>query len=265
MKPEAFLTTHSIFTKEELGEVLRSRGRAEATVDSHLARWTRQRRIARVKQGVFVRLDDPTGKNWSPVDFIALASRMAPDAAVAYHTALEAHGIAQSTFERLTFVTWTKAKPSFFQDRQFMPIRPRAPLLETGADERWIERMEKSGIEIRVTSLERTIADVLDRPSLSGGIDEVWRSLGSVIAIDPSLLVDYVVLLRSKTLAAKTGFFLESRREELVVPGTLLERLRARIPASPVFLDRRRKGKLVARWALIVPPELMQEPGEDEG
>lgn len=265
MKPEAFLTTHGIFTKEELGEVLRSRGRAEATVDSHLARWTRQNRIVRVKQGVFVRRDDSTGNGWSPVDFIALASRMAPDAVVAFHTALEAHGIAQSTFERLTFVTWTKAKPSSFQGRQFVPIRPRAPLLEAGAGERWVERMERSGIEIRATNLERTIADVLDRPSLSGGIDEVWRSLGSVTALDPSMLADYVFLLRSKTLAAKTGFFLESRREELVVPSPLLDRFRARIPASPVFLDRRRKGKLVARWALIVPPELIEEPGEVEG
>jgi len=264
MKPEAFLISHGIFTREELATALRRRGRAAATVASHLARWLRQGRIARVKQGVFVRLDpaDPAG---ALPDLVALASRMAPDAAIAYHTALEAHGFAQSIFERLTFVTWTKARPSSFQSRLFVPVRPRAPLFAADRGERWIERTERSGIEIRVTSLERTVADVLDRPALAGGVDEAWRSLASVPALDPGSLEEYVTLLGSRTLAAKVGFFLETRREELVVPTGLLERLRLRIPGAPVSMDRRRRGRLVPQWALIVPVDLLRsEPGDLE-
>jgi predicted transcriptional regulator of viral defense system len=259
IKPEAFLTTHRLFTRHDLAAVLRPRGRAEATLDSHLARWLRQGRITRVKQGVFVRLDTPGGVSGPSPDFIALASRMAPDAAVAYHTALEAHGYAQSVFERLTFVTWTKTKPTSFQGRRFVPVRPRAPLLAGNRGERWVERAERAGVEIRVTSLERTVADVLDRPDLAGGVEEVWRSLLSVPALDPGPLEDYVTLLGSRTLAAKVGFFLETHREGLVVPAGLLERLRAHIPRAPVFMDRRRRGHLVARWALIVPADLLQD------
>lgn len=253
MTTETFLTTHSVFTRDELAAVLRARGRVKATVASHLARWTRQGRIARVKQGVFVRAGGAP-------DFVALASRMAPDAAVAYHTALEVHGYAQSVFERLTYVTWTGAKPTTFEGRRFVPVRPRAPLRAADRGERWIERAERAGVEIRVTDLERTVVDVLDRPELAGGIEEVWRSLASVPAVDPTSLDDYVNLLGGRTLAAKVGFFLESRREDLVVPAAILERLRARIPRSPVFMDRRRKGRLVARWALIVPQEVYAEP-----
>lgn len=263
MRPEAFLASHSLFTREELAVVLRGRGRADATVDSHLARWRRQGRIARVKKGVFVR-PDPARSGIAP-DLVALASRMAPDAAVAYHTALEAHGHAQSVFEKLTFVTWTKTKPSCFQGRWFVPVRPRAPLLAENRGERWVERLDRGGIEIRVTSLERTVADVLDRPDLAGGMEEVWRSLLSVPALDSGPLEDYVALLGSRTLAAKVGFFLESRREELVVPAALLERLRARVPGAPVFMDRRQRGRLVARWALIVPADLLHDdPGVQE-
>ncbi len=261
MKPEAFLAGRALFTREEFAAVLRGRGRVDSTVDSHLARWTRQGRIARVKRGVFVRVDEPDGVHGLSVDFIALASRMAPDAAVAYHTALEAHGHAQSVFERLTFVTWTKPKATAFAGRQLVPVRPRAPLLAADRGERWIERMERAGIEIRVTSLERTVADVLDRPDLAGGMEEVWRSLLSVPALDPGPLEEYVTLLGSGTLAAKVGFFLESRREELVVPERLLDRLRARVPGAPVFMERRRKGRLVARWALIVPVDLLDNKG----
>jgi len=130
---------------------------------------------------------------------------------LAYHTALEVHGVAQGAFERLTFLTWTKARPTSFQGRRFTPVRPRASLLAAESGTAWIERADRGGIEIRVTTIERTVADVLDRPELAGGTEEVWRSLHVIPALDPKALEEYVVLLASRTLAAKVGFFLESR------------------------------------------------------
>ena len=259
MKPESFLSIHRVFTRAELQAALG--GRARATVDSCLSRWRRQKRIARVKRGVFVRQDGQEGENDSPPDFVTLASRMAPDAAAAYHTALEIHGCAQSLFERFTFVTWTGTKSVTYLGRCFVPVRPRAQLRAADGGERWIERAERAGTELRVTSLERTVADVLDRPALAGGVDEVWRSLSAVPALDPDSLLEYAELLGSRTLAARLGFFLDCRRDELAIPDTLLERLHARIPASPVYLDRGPPGRLVSRWALIVPGELHPEVG----
>jgi predicted transcriptional regulator of viral defense system len=252
MTPEAFLLTRKLFTRQELATALRDRGSADSTLDAHLTRWTKKKRIARVKQGLFVRLDGGLP------DFIVLASRMAPDAAVSYHTALEAHGAAQSVFERLYFVTWTRTKPLAYKGRRFIPVRPRSPLDAAGGGERWIERAERGGNEFRVTTIERTVVDVLDRPALAGGIEEVWRSLHSVPALDPGALEAYVRLL-GPSVSAKVGFFLESRREELAIPEALLKRLRSRVPGSPVFMDRRRKGRLVSGWSLIVPAELLPD------
>lgn len=260
MMPEFFLTTHSVFTRAELQAALG--GRVRATVDSHLSRWRRQGRIARVKRGVFVRLDGEDGGKCSPPDFVTLASRMAPDAAVAYHTALEVHGCAQSLFERFTFVTWTGTKATSYLGRRLVPVRPRARLRTAGGGEAWIEQAERGGVELRVTSLERTVADVLDRPALAGGVDEVWRSLAAVPAVDPEPLVEYVEVLGSRTLAARLGFYLDGRRDELALPSSVLDRLRTLIPRSPVYLDRSRPGRLVRAWALIVPHEL--HPRADE-
>lgn len=179
----------SVFTRAELAACLQGQGRAASTVDSHLARWRRQGRIEAVKQGLYVRLDSPSGANGPSPDFLAIASRMAPDAAVDHHSALEVHGHAQSIFEQLVFVTWTKTKPKTYKGRRFVPVHPHAPLFARDRGERWIELAERSGIEIRVTSLERTVVDALDRPDLSGGVEEVWRSLLSVRALDLGLLV----------------------------------------------------------------------------
>ncbi len=261
MKPDFFLANHRLFTREELAAALP--GRATATLDAHLARWQRQGRIVRVKHGLYLR-QDPAGSGVSALlpDFVALAARMAPDAAAAYHTALEAHGCAQSVFERLTFVTWTRTRPVEFMGRALVPVRPRVPLRARGGGEAWIERLDRGGLEVRVTSLERTVADVLDRPSLAGGVEEIWRSLSAVPALDPVALLDYVEILGNRTLAARVGFFLETRRAELAVPERLLERLQARAPRHPVYLDRARGGTLKPRWRLIVPDALAGLPEE---
>jgi predicted transcriptional regulator of viral defense system len=251
MKPDQFLARHSLFTREELIAALV--GRSPATLDAHLARWRRQGRIDRVKNGLYLRCDpDDT----TAPDFVAIAARMAPDAAAAYHTALEAHGCAQSFFDRLTFATWTRAKPVDFMGRLFAPVRPRSPLLKRIGGEDWIERLDRAGLEVRVTSLERTAADVLDRPSLAGGAEEVWRSLAALPAIDPEALLDYVRVLNNRTLAARVGFFLETRREELAVPASVFEELQTLLPTHPVHLDRVLGGRLNSRWRLFVPEEL---------
>jgi len=257
MKPEHFLASHPVFTRNELAASLG--GRVASTIGSHLDRWRRQGRIVRVKRGVFVRVDPGAHSNGPTVDLIAVASRLAPDAAIAYHTALEVHGHAQSVFERLTFVTWTKASQVTFEGRRFVPVRPRAPLGVDGRGERWIERAERSGTEIRVTTLERSLVDVLDRPRLAGGLDEVWRSLQTIPAVDPGALEEYVITLGSRTLAVKVGFFLESRREELAVPERLLDRLGEFAPRSPVYMDNNRRGRLQSRWRLVVPVELLPD------
>jgi len=227
--------------------------RSPGTVSSHLARWRRQHRILKVKEGVYVRLDPDADTPAQSVDFLALASLLAPDGALAYHTALEAHGIAQSLFERLTFVTWTKTRRIRFQGREFVPVRPREALRRSGRANGWIESMDRMGAEVKVTSLERTVADVLDRPDLAGGADEVWRSCAGVSALDLGELESYARAIGSRTLAAKVGFLLERRADDLAVPPALLVRLRKRAPRSPVYFDRRRRSRFASGWNLMVP------------
>ncbi len=255
MLPDRFLTSHRVFTRAELLAALD--GRSTATVDRTLTRWRQQGRIEPVKRGLFVRL----GPGEALPDYAALAARMAPDAAAAYHTALEVHGCAQSLFERFSFVTWTGVKAVTYRGRDLVPVRPRAQLAADGGDG-WIETHERDGLELRVTSLERTAVDVLDRPDLAGGVEEVWRSLAGLPAIDPVALLDYVLVLGSARVASRVGFFLEIRREELAIPASTLAALQDLLPRHPVHMERALGGRLNRRWRLIVPSELAGPPEE---
>ena len=120
--------------------------------------------------------------------------------------------------------------------------------------------MDRSGMEVRVTSLERTLVDVLNRPDISGGWEEIWRSLESVEFFDLDQVVEYALLLANATTAAKVGFFLEQHREPLMVEEEHLKSLHGLRPRQPHYLDRnkRKSGRLVSGWNLVVPREVLE-------
>jgi predicted transcriptional regulator of viral defense system len=191
------------------------------------------------------------------LDFLLVASRLTPDAVLAYHTALEAHGYAQSLFERLYFLTRSKPKPLQFRGRTFVPVTPSATLRRKKKTFVFCSEVERRGLPCRVTSVERTLVDVLDRPDLSGGLEECWRSLAAIPMFDLDVVIQYVRLCSQATLAAKVGFFLEQHREALGVREETLKRLRKMRPRQPHYLDRRPGGRMASNWNLVVPAPLL--------
>jgi predicted transcriptional regulator of viral defense system len=258
-----FFSAHPVFTREEFAQFLRGRQVTSLrTTESHLLRYLTSRRIGRIKRGVYFSAGPGETADRAPLDFLLVASRLAPDAVLAYHTALEAHGYAQSLFERLYFLTTSKTKPVTFRGRHFVPVLPSAPLRRKKKALALSTEVERRGLPCRVTTLERTLVDVLDRPDLAGGLEEVWRSLSSVPLFDLNVVVDYVRLCGQATLAAKVGFFLERRQAALGVPRTVLERLRRMRPKQPHYLDRNLGGRMAPGWNLMVPAPVLAGDGE---
>jgi hypothetical protein len=98
----------------------------------------------------------------------------------------------------------------------------------------------------------------MDRPDLTGGLEEAWRSLSAIPLLDLRAVLDYVRLRNLATLAAKVGLFLERHRDHFSVPSSLLDELRSLRPRAPHYLDRSARGRLVAPWNLIVPTVLLE-------
>ena len=263
MKPIDFFSTHPAFTRDEFATAISDGRRAlSTTVDSHLGLYLRAGRIGRVKRGVFFAARPGDAVANSPVDFLLVASRLAPDAVLGYHTALEAHGYAQSVFERFFFLTQHKVKTVTFRGRAFVPVTPPQVLQRKELSNTLTVELERRGLMYRVTSLERTAVDVLDRPDLAGGLEEAWRSLSAIPLLDLRVVVDYVRLRNLATLAAKVGLFLERHKDHFSVPARVLEELQSLRPRAPHYLERSTRGKLVPTWNLIVPAVLLEREWE---
>lgn len=104
------------------------------------------------------------------------------------------------------------------------------------------------------------MVDVLDRPDLSGSWKEIWRSLESVEFFDLDKIVQYAFLLGNVTTGAKVGFFLQQHRDSLMVEDRHFKALHALQPRQPHYLDRskRKSGRLVPEWNLMVPKEVLE-------
>jgi predicted transcriptional regulator of viral defense system len=201
----------------------------------------------------------------SPIDPYLVAAKMTEDAVLAYHTALAFHGRAYSIHMRLHYVSAAKSMPLTFQGHEFIRAPLPSALRAKGKAKFGVIRRKLFGVNLRVTSFERTLVDVLDRPELTGSWEEIWRSLESVEFFDLDQVIAYVLILENATTAAKVGFFLEQHREALMVDDAHLEPLRRLRPRQPHYFVRgkRENCRWARDWNLMIPVEILQRSWEE--
>ena len=116
-----------------------------------------------------------------------------------------------------------------------------------------------------MTTLERTLVDLLHSPEHGGGWEEIWRSLESVEFFDLSRIIEHACQTESSLTIARVGFYLDQHREELMVGDVHLDALAGLVPKQPSYMDRRRvKGRLVHPWNLIVPEMVLRREWEEQ-
>lgn len=240
-----------------------ARGRSKATANNLLALHLSSGRLLRVRRGLYAVPPRGVEPAAADVDPYLVASRLSDDAVVAYHAALQFHGKAYSLWRKFHYFTKRRARPFTFRDREFVPVQAPAALRALPDLGGGIREVRHAGGLVRVTSLERTLVDVLDAPDKGGGWEEIWRSLEMVEFFDLDAVIAYVRNLGSALAAARVGFFLDQHRETLMVEDKHLDGFRALAPAQPRYFDRRREpGKLVSAWNLVVPERVLKRDWE---
>lgn len=259
MKPLAFLAQHPVFTHGEFANAHSSHGRRSLlTTNNILAQHVGRGRSLRVHRGLYATVPrgvDP--KSFEPDPYL-IATKAADDAVVAYHAALQFHGKAYSVSNRFTYVTRHRLRSFEFRGAEFVPALLAATLRLLRRPVGGVLQQRHAGGFVRVTTLERTLVDVLDAPEHGDGWEEIWRSLESVEFFDLDAVIDYALKLGSALTIARVGFYLEQHREQLMVEDRHLKALRARAPAQPRYFDRARgPGKFVRPWNLVVPKQVL--------
>ncbi len=218
--------------------------------------------LIQVRKGLYVVNDEYNPREVSP---FVIASKATEDAVIAYHTALESHGVAYTSFNSHVFLTARSTFSFDFQGQQYRAVGN--PLVEDNVlSAETIESTKVDGVTIRRTSLARTVVDVLDRSSLSGGWEEIWRSLDSVISFDASAAVNYALALGKASIVAKLGYFFDQRPKHLSIDAAVVEKLLPHIPKQPYYIDRnllKEQRVFIKKWSLVIPSYLHNREWEE--
>lgn len=261
IKLSQFFFKNRIFSSEQF---IRAMGHSARTCQAMLTQHMKGGNIVRIKQGLYAVIPAGADPEGYPIDPYAIMSFLAKDAIIAYHTALQFHGLAYSVHFQLVFLSAEKVRNfQFRQDRFKVTQYPKS--LPPSKHFIFTEKIDHHGFSVCVTNQERTLVDVLDRINLSGGLEEVWRSLDNIQQIKVEEVVEYALLLQNTTTIAKVGFYLRLRQKEWQIPESYFNQLKLFLPKSNHYLDRTRKrgGKYIKEWRLVIPQELVDERWEE--
>jgi predicted transcriptional regulator of viral defense system len=269
-KIQDFFATHPVFRVGEFDAFkAQSLSTNKGTRDAHLAHFVKKSgRLVGLRRGLYAVVPPGRSQETLQVDPYHLCSKLAPDAVLAYHTALQFHGVAHSLWATYCFLA-SKAHVNYTHgDARYRSVLPPKTLAEPTLE---ILEREHHEMSVKVTSLERTLVDCLDRPQWGGEYEEVWNSFQGAPYLNIEHVVTYALALGNGLTAAKTGFFLEQNKERWQVDDTALDSLvKDRQDKSTLYWNRSSIGKStqVPRWHLLVPDAILErnweEPNENE-
>jgi len=262
-----FFEQNPIFTREEFKQHLVFQGTKNLNTQKEiLAYHLKKQHIIRVRRGLFASIPLSFQGNESySVDPYLIAGRISSDSVLAYHTAFDFHGISYSLYHQLTFMSQQKIRPFTFQQTKFICLPFPKALIENKKNNMEIISVNRQGLNIKVTSLERTLVDALDRPEYSGGWEEIWQTAKHISILNFDKIIEYALSLDNATTIAKLGFFLEQHKAQLNVDEKTLARLQEKKPNSIHYIERskRASGKLIQQWNLVVPNYIIERAWEE--
>jgi predicted transcriptional regulator of viral defense system len=260
MKHEAFFRQHPVFTTKEFEIYLLSLGiTSKKTEESLLNYYKKSGRLISIKRGLYAVAPFGVKKEKFIPDPFLITAKISKDSVISHHTALEFYGYAYSTWQTF-FYTSSLPKLYRFKNFVFKGLKTPEALHKLNMEDFEVTVKDRAGINICITSIERTLVDVLNKPEISGGWEEIWRSLESVEFYNVDKIIEYVRLLNNSTLAAKVGFFLEQHKEQFMVDERHLDILCKLKPKQPHYMDKNKNKpcKLISKWNLIVPIEIIE-------
>ena len=222
-------------------------------------------RVVVVRPGLFA----VVGEGRDPARFqpmpTLVATKMAPDAVVSHHLALDHWGISYSLWFDAVYSATEPQAPLAFRAMNYRGVRFPQRLIDSGNQHFGVVTETYADGTVRVTGMERTLVDVLADPDYGGSWDEIYLSVTRADEIDVETVAAYCQLRDGgPALRAKVGFFLDQHRELWGIDNCELDQFRPQDPGPAVHLDPAaiEWTHYVEEWNLVVPVEVVERQWE---
>ena len=174
---EDFYLSQALFRTQEILDNFTT----ERSMQVKLKALTENGRIEKIKNGLYATVNSLTGDIFA--SRFEIASALFANACVAYHSALEFHGLGNQMFSEVQVFTEKRYNPFIYNGLEYKFFSYTA--------KGGIMRLEQNA-EIVVTDLERTVVDCIDRIDLAGGLEELVTALNGITHLDEQALLSYL-------------------------------------------------------------------------
>lgn len=241
-----------LFTTDEAVEAAKT-GRMSVT--KAIQRYSQMGLLRPIRRNLHCMNDIVSGNPLA--DKYEIASHISMSSYVAYHTALEFHGFAHQTF----YSSYVISK-SRFRNFEF-----------DGCEYQWCsDTIGCWGVfnpigneKVRVTDIERTLADCIDRIDRAGGIEELLHCIESIVLINEEKMAKYLELYGKAFLYQKTGYLLERVKERAHISDTFIEMCREKgRKAVKLLTNGQDSDTYVKQWNLYVPYSIATKQENNE-
>jgi predicted transcriptional regulator of viral defense system len=216
-----------------------------------LAHLTEHGWLARVRPGLYITvpLEAPRPSEWQGDPWV-VATRAFDPCYIGGWSACEHWGLTEQIFRDIVVIS---ARPARRRIRLIQGTRYRVKTLSAamlfGTQPVW-----RGEVRVQVSDPSRTLVDILDDPSIGGGINQVSLVLESYLASDmrdEQTLLSYVSRRGNRTVYKRLGYLIEALSLDAA---DLAEACRSRISSGFTVLDPtvRVRGRLSKRWNLWV-------------
>jgi len=251
-----FLESHEVFTLDEfLAAVDPTVG--QRTRYLNLQNAVKRDQATRLTHGLYAS-NLGTYRDHVPNPLL-VAGKCAPGALPAYHSALEAHGVAHTPTRTVYFTATGRAAGFEVRGYRFRQVAPPRGGRHVPALAEYVSRVRSGDALVTVTDRERTLVDCLARLDLAGGLEELLRSAGGFTSVSAGRIAAYTRLLGSPTFTARAGWLMSMQRDAWRPASEPLDAMRRALGRGTYWLERRRPGleyTFVREWRLYLPTAL---------
>jgi hypothetical protein len=251
----AFFASTPVFGRTEFAKAC-GRRPSDRAVTELLKYHLRAGNICRIARGVFA-----SGTS----DRFLAASRLRIGAVIAYRSALECHGYAATQTSEVQLIA--RGEPGLLETSGFACRFVTPPPHHSPSA--GITTVDRQGLKVSVTTLERTLVDLFDRYDLAGGTEDLFRSLDLVVEREAPLnieaMVDFATRRSNAAAAGALGHWLAHERERLGVTDEALGDLRSLAPRHARYAlgATPGRGRAATGWNVILPSDLIERYFDD--
>jgi predicted transcriptional regulator of viral defense system len=212
-----------------------------------LRRYKQQQFILQIRRNLYAATDLATKAPL--VSKFEIASQINDSSYLAYHSALEYYGLAHQVFYEMAV-----ASNQRFSAFEYDGIRYFYAESKTNMG---VVNPQTDSL-IKVTELERTMIDCIDRIDLSGGLEELIQCFSLITYVNENKLIEYLSVLNKQFLYQKTGLILRYFQNEMNLSEHFFEYCKSKIDKSIRYLTYPHESDTYFKeWQLYAPQNIL--------